>query len=82
MFCQKCGNKIPDNAKFCNKCGKPVKSSSANSRQENVDRIFKDFFRRLAENRQIVTIILIVTGCITLGILCAFVVIKNDFFEK
>ena len=24
MFCSKCGNKLPDNAKFCDKCGNPV----------------------------------------------------------
>lgn len=24
MFCPKCGNKLPDIAKFCNKCGNPV----------------------------------------------------------
>lgn len=24
MFCQKCGNQIPDNAQFCDKCGNPV----------------------------------------------------------
>ena len=23
MFCKKCGNNLPDNAKFCNKCGAP-----------------------------------------------------------
>ncbi|MBQ3724094.1 MAG: zinc-ribbon domain-containing protein [Oscillospiraceae bacterium] len=26
MFCPKCGNKLPDNAKFCDKCGNPVGS--------------------------------------------------------
>ena len=26
MFCPKCGNKLPDNAKFCEKCGSPVAS--------------------------------------------------------
>lgn len=25
MFCEYCGNDLPENAKFCNKCGKPVK---------------------------------------------------------
>ena len=24
MFCPKCGNKLPDNARFCDKCGNPV----------------------------------------------------------
>ena len=24
MYCKKCGNKLPDNAKFCNKCGQKV----------------------------------------------------------
>ena len=24
MFCKKCGNKLPDNAKFCNKCGQQI----------------------------------------------------------
>lgn len=24
MFCVNCGNRLPDNAKFCNQCGKPV----------------------------------------------------------
>ena len=24
MYCKKCGNKLPDNAKFCNKCGQQV----------------------------------------------------------
>ncbi len=24
MFCRKCGNMLPDNAKFCNACGAPV----------------------------------------------------------
>ena len=27
MFCSKCGNPLPDNAKFCNTCGAPVKIS-------------------------------------------------------
>ena len=26
MFCSKCGNKLPDGAKFCDKCGNPVSS--------------------------------------------------------
>lgn len=24
MFCSKCGNQMPDTAKFCNKCGQAV----------------------------------------------------------
>ena len=24
MFCNQCGNKLPENSKFCNKCGSPV----------------------------------------------------------
>ena len=27
MFCSKCGNPLPDNAKFCSACGAPVKIS-------------------------------------------------------
>ena len=27
MFCSKCGNPLPDNAKFCGACGAPVKIS-------------------------------------------------------
>ena len=26
MFCSKCGNNLPDTAKFCDKCGNPVRS--------------------------------------------------------
>lgn len=26
MFCSKCGNLLPDDAKFCNTCGAPVKT--------------------------------------------------------
>ena len=27
MFCSKCGNPLPDDAKFCSACGAPVKIS-------------------------------------------------------
>ena len=27
MFCQKCGNKLDDNAKFCTRCGTPTSIS-------------------------------------------------------
>ena len=27
MFCSKCGNSLPDDAKFCSACGAPVKIS-------------------------------------------------------
>ena len=27
MFCSKCGNPLPDDAKFCSACGAPVKRS-------------------------------------------------------
>lgn len=29
MFCEKCGNKLPDYASFCDKCGNKVASSSS-----------------------------------------------------
>lgn len=29
MFCQKCGNRIPDGAIVCNSCGAPVRTSGA-----------------------------------------------------
>lgn len=32
MFCEKCGNKLPEAAKFCNKCGNP-----ANTQVNNID---------------------------------------------
>ncbi len=35
MFCPKCGNKLPDNAKFCDKCGNPVGSVPNNQSVNN-----------------------------------------------
>ena len=35
MFCTKCGNKLPDNAKFCDKCGNPVGSVPNNQSVNN-----------------------------------------------
>ena len=35
MFCSKCGNKLPDNAKFCDKCGNPVGSVPNNQSVNN-----------------------------------------------
>ncbi len=35
MFCPKCGNKLPDNAKFCDKCGNPV-GSVPNNQSVNI----------------------------------------------
>ena len=31
MFCSKCGNPLPDDAKFCSACGAPVKISQEDS---------------------------------------------------
>lgn len=31
MFCPKCGNKLPDSAKFCNVCGNPTGENGANA---------------------------------------------------
>ena len=33
MFCQKCGSKVEDGAKFCTKCGTPVAQNPARSRE-------------------------------------------------
>lgn len=33
MFCKKCGNEIPDGAKFCKKCGSPISSINNNSNE-------------------------------------------------
>ena len=30
MFCENCGNQIPDDALFCGKCGNPVKVPEIN----------------------------------------------------
>ena len=35
MFCPKCGNKLPNNAKFCDKCGNPVGSVPNNQSVNN-----------------------------------------------
>jgi len=31
MFCSKCGNQLPDNARFCNKCGTPLPNADHHS---------------------------------------------------
>lgn len=33
MFCKKCGNQLPEDAKFCKKCGTPV--STVKTKLEN-----------------------------------------------
>ena len=35
MFCEKCGNKLPDNANFCPKCGNEFDEISTNNNVNN-----------------------------------------------
>lgn len=34
MFCRKCGNILPDNARSCNTCGAPVEKSPNSGSQQ------------------------------------------------
>lgn len=34
MFCRKCGNILPDNARSCNACGAPVEKSPNSGSQQ------------------------------------------------
>lgn len=36
MFCRKCGEQLPDDAKFCGKCGTKVELPSLNDKDESV----------------------------------------------
>lgn len=36
MFCQYCGNELPEDAQFCNKCGKPVSKTMIDSECEEI----------------------------------------------
>ena len=33
MYCNKCGTKLDDNAKFCNKCGNKIKKQNNQNTQ-------------------------------------------------
>lgn len=33
MFCSKCGNQLPDNAKFCDKCGAPMPGNNSGKKR-------------------------------------------------
>lgn len=35
MFCRKCGEKLPENAKFCTKCGMSIQGIDSNEAQLN-----------------------------------------------
>lgn len=35
MFCQKCGNQVEENQKFCTKCGEKIVDSTLNKKQNN-----------------------------------------------
>lgn len=37
MFCANCGNKLPDDAKFCDKCGAPVEAAEKTVYEEQID---------------------------------------------
>lgn len=41
MFCQYCGMKLPDNARFCSKCGKPVTMPDLSSDEQTPSRFRK-----------------------------------------
>ncbi len=34
MFCSNCGNKLPDNAKFCTECGAKIASAESQPTQQ------------------------------------------------
>ncbi len=42
MFCQNCGNKLDDDAKFCPKCGTKTSETSIPAPQGEKDEFFKD----------------------------------------
>ena len=47
MFCNKCGKKIDNNAKFCNYCGNIVSNNVLNNQQiNNTNKIKKKFYQR------------------------------------
>ena len=53
MFCQKCGNKLDDNAKFCTRCGTPAEKREAGVRTER--RVCHSCGKPLAEGAEFCT---------------------------
>lgn len=47
MFCNKCGNKLDDNAKFCSKCGNKIETDITNSLFNTGDTSEKDTSKEL-----------------------------------
>lgn len=44
MFCNKCGNILPDSAKFCNSCGAPVeRGTQVNAECDHPHDVFEEF---------------------------------------
>ena len=56
MFCYKCGNEIPDSAKFCHKCGTRIAASEATSLVEEPETKPQWQHTRTAETQQDSTI--------------------------
>lgn len=67
MFCNECGNKIKENAKFCNKCGRTVHNNklSYNSNLNHSESLLKN--KKKNKNIIIVPIIILTIGVIGIG---------------
>ena len=53
MYCEKCGQQLRDDAKFCNKCGAPVTDEKSKTKvSENRDQPEKESKKNVSENSQ------------------------------
>lgn len=68
MYCNKCGNKLKDNAKFCNKCGVRIKE-----KEEKIVKIIEEQEIKLDSkaNNLITLIIVFITLIISIGFIIA-----------
>lgn len=52
MFCQYCGNRLPENARFCPECGKPIGEESQSQYVQTLSKVFH--FGLLTRNEDVI----------------------------
>lgn len=86
MFCGKCGNELPDDAKFCGKCGAPTNLDVTDIQEDfNVQNVFsldgetaKSKTKTVLNNLIIAVFVIISVLIIVYGIMVVAEVIKDE----